>query len=712
MDKRLLEKKNSSQNDEITHNKLINEKSPYLLQHAENPVNWYPWGKEAFEKARKENKPIFLSIGYSTCHWCHVMAHESFEDTAVAELMNEIFVSIKVDREERPDIDKIYMTICQMMTGQGGWPLTLFLTPDKKPFFAGTYFPKERRFGRIGLIELILKIKELWKIQKNDVLRSADQIAFSLQNLDFKSPGDKLNEKTIKKAYNQLLSQYDNKNGGFNNAPKFPTPHNLLFLLRFWKRTGNKEALEMVENTLQKMRLGGIYDHIGFGFHRYSTDPVWLVPHFEKMLYDQALLAIAYTEAYQATKKNEYANTAKEIFTYVLRDMTSPEGGFYSAEDADSEGKEGKFYVWTIEEFQQILEEEEEELARKIFNLKNQGNYLEETTKKKTSHNILHLKDSLTNLSKELNISEKDLRFRIEKIREKLFKIRDERVHPHKDDKILADWNGLMIAAFAKGYQIFGDSIYLNVAKKAANFILSNMRKPNNRLLHRYREGDAKIDAYLNDYTFLIWGFIELYETSLEVTFLKTALELNKEVIDHFWDDSIGGFFFTANDGETLLTRQKEIYDGAIPSGNSVAMLNLLRLSYLTGDHDLEEKADILSKVFAERVNNSPIAHTQLMVAVDFSVGPTFTIVIVGDAEEINTQEMLAYIHNQFLPNISLIQRNIKQVPPEIDVFINYIHNYNKIDNKTTAYICTNKTCKPPITDVNELLKLINPRWN
>ena len=712
MDKRLLEKKNSSQNDEITHNKLINEKSPYLLQHAENPVNWYPWGKEAFEKARKENKPIFLSIGYSTCHWCHVMAHESFEDTAVAELMNEIFVSIKVDREERPDIDKIYMTICQMMTGQGGWPLTLFLTPDKKPFFAGTYFPKERRFGRIGLIELILKIKELWKIQKNDVLRSADQIAFSLQNLDFKSPGDKLNEKTIKKAYNQLLSQYDNKNGGFNNAPKFPTPHNLLFLLRFWKRTGNKEALDIVENTLQKMRLGGIYDHIGFGFHRYSTDPNWLVPHFEKMLYDQALLAIAYTEAFQATNKIEYKNTVKEIFTYILRDMTSSEGGFYSAEDADSEGEEGKYYLWNIKEFQNILEKEEAELAITVFNLKNQGNYLDETTKKKTNSNILYLRDSLTNLSKELNISENNLKKRLEKIREKLFKIRDKRVHPHKDDKILTDWNGLMIVALAKAYQTFYDNTYLNAAKKVVNFILLNMRKPNNRLLHRYREGKAEIDAYLNDYVFLIWGFLELYEATFDATYLKTALKLNKEVIDHFWDDSIGGFFFTANDGETLLTRQKEIYDGAIPSGNSVAMLNLLRLSYLTGNYEFEEKANIISKVFAERVNNSPIAYTQLMVAVDFSVGPTYTIVIVGDAEEINTQEMLAYIHNQFLPNITLIQRNIKQDPPEIDVFINYVHNYNKIDNKTTAYICTNKTCKPPITDVNKLLKLINPRWN
>lgn len=693
-------------------NHLSNEKSPYLLQHAENPVNWYPWEEEVFEKAQNQDKPIFLSIGYSTCHWCHVMAHESFEDEKVAELMNDVFISIKVDREERPDIDKIYMNVCQMMTGSGGWPLTIVMTPDKKPFFAGTYFPKESRFGRIGLIELILKIKKLWKTQKDEVLRAADKIVFSLQNLDFESPGDRLNEKTLKKAYNQLLSQYDKKNGGFSNAPKFPTPHNLLFLLRFWKRTGNKEALEMVENTLQKMRLGGIYDHIGFGFHRYSTDQVWLVPHFEKMLYDQALLAIAYTEAFQATNKIEFEKTAKEIFTYVLRDMTSPEGGFYSAEDADSEGKEGKFYVWDIEEFQNVLEKEEAELAITIFNLKKLGNYFEEVNKKETGHNILHLKDSLANLSKELNLSEKNLKKQIEKIRNKLFKIRDKRIHPHKDDKILSDWNGLMIAALAKGYQTFGDFRYLNTAIKAVNFILSNMRKPNNRLLHRYREGEAEIDAYVNDYIFLIWSLLELYEVTFNVSFLKSALELNKEVIDHFWDDSIGGFFFTANDGETLLTRQKEIYDGAIPSGNSVAMLNLLRLSYLTGDHELEEKADILSKVFAERVNNSPIAHTQLMVAVDFSVGPTFTIVIVGDAEEINTQEMLAYIHNQFLPNITLIQRNIKQDPPEIDVFINYIHNYNKIDNKTTAYICTNKTCKPPITDVNKLLKLINPRWN
>ncbi|MFX0141691.1 MAG: thioredoxin domain-containing protein, partial [Candidatus Hodarchaeota archaeon] len=446
---------------EAEFNKLKTEKSPYLLQHAKNPVDWYPWGEEAFEKAKEEDKPIFLSIGYSTCHWCHVMAHESFEDDQVAELMNEVFVSIKVDREERPDIDKIYMTICQMITGSGGWPLTIIMTPEKKPFFAGTYFPKQTRFGRIGLIDLIKRIQDLWNNQKSELVNSADQITFSLQNIDQESPGEKFSESTIKRAYKQLSMQFDNVNGGFGNRPKFPTPHNLIFLLRYWKRTGDKKALEMVEKSLQAMRKGGIYDHIGFGFHRYSTDSIWLVPHFEKMLYDQALIAIAYIETYQATKNQLYRNTAKEIFSYVLRDMISVEGGFYSAEDADSEGEEGKFYVWSKDEIEKILEKEELGLATKIFNIEESGNYLEETSGKKTGNNILHLK----------NFPEKKIQVEIEKIRSKLYISRKKRIYPHKDDKVLTDWNGLMIAALAKGAIALQEEKYLQAAKKATNFI-------------------------------------------------------------------------------------------------------------------------------------------------------------------------------------------------------------------------------------------------
>ena len=550
-------------------NKLIGEKSPYLLQHAYNPVEWYPWGEEAFKKAKSEDKPIFLSIGYSTCHWCHVMAHESFEDSYVGNLMNETFVSIKVDREERPDIDKIYMTVCQLMTGSGGWPLTIIMTPDKKPFFAGTYFPKESRFGRIGLVDLVKRVKDLWMNERKQLVESSEKITFALQDASAESPGSSLTEKVLNKSYSQLLERYDKINGGFGTAPKFPTPHNLLFLLRYWKRTGDDEALKMVENTLGSMRMGGIYDHIGFGFHRYSTDPNWLVPHFEKMLYDQALLTLAYLEAYQATGKEEYANTAKEVLTYVQRDMVSTEWAFFSAEDADSEGVEGKFYVWSKAEIEEILGIEDAKIFAKLYNVDANGNFLEEATREKTGKNIVHLSSQL------LDTYSTD----IELLRKKLFEARDNRIRPHKDDKILTDWNGLMIAAFSKAGYILNEPKYIQIAEKAVKFILNQMKNSEGRLLHRYRNCGADILAFIDDYAFLIWGLINLYEASFETSYLKTAITLMEEQLKLFWDSSIGAFFFTAEDAESLLTRQKETYDGAIPSGNSVAMLNLLRLA-------------------------------------------------------------------------------------------------------------------------------------
>jgi len=682
-------------------NHLINEKSPYLLQHAENPVDWYPWGDLAFKKAKEENKPVFLSIGYSTCHWCHVMAHESFEDSNVAELMNETFVSIKVDREERPDIDRIYMTVCQMMTGSGGWPLTIIMTPEKKPFFAGTYFPKQTRFGRIGLIDLIKRIKNLWLNQRNELLNSADQITFSLQNVDQESPGEAFSENTLEKTYKQLSIQFDSLNGGFGNRPKFPTPHNLIFLLRYWKRTGDKKALEMVEKTLQEMRKGGIYDHIGFGFHRYSVDSTWLVPHFEKMLYDQALIAIAYIEAYQATKKVIYKQTTKEIFAYVLRDMTSSESGFYSAEDADSEGEEGKFYVWSKEELGNILEKKELDLATSIFNIEQSGNYLEESTGKKTGTNILHMKI----------VPKSDMQDEIEKIRNKLFDVRKKRIHPHKDDKILTDWNGLMIAALVKGAVAFQEKKYLNAAKNTADFILSNLRESNGKLLHIYKDGSSEIQGYLSDYTFFIWGLIELYEATFDIFYLKTALELHRIQIDDFWDESIGGFYFTAKNSKKLLTRQKEIYDGAIPSGNSIAMLNLLRLSYITGDHELEEKADILSRVFSDKVKASPLAYTQFLVAIDFAIGPTYSLVIAGDSDAEDTKELRSTILNEYLPNKVFMLRKTEQKNPDIDNYSNFVEFFYNLDDKATAYVCINKTCKPPTHDIHKTLEFLKSKW-
>ena len=583
--------KAGSQSESRT-NRLIREKSPYLLQHAYNPVDWYTWGDEAFEKARKEDKPIFLSIGYSTCHWCHVMEHESFEDTEVARLMNEAFVSIKVDREERPDLDHVYMTVCQMMTGAGGWPLNVILTPDRKPFFAGTYFPKESRFGRLGMMDLAPRIEELWRTQREQVLQSASKIMLALRQVPDSSPGQVPGKDVLDSAYQQLAERFDPVQGGFSQAPKFPTPHNMLFLLRYWKRTGETRALEMVEKTLQAMRLGGIYDHVGFGFHRYSTDAEWLVPHFEKMLYDQAMLAMAYTEAYQATGKSEYAKTAQEIFAYVLRDMTAPNGGFYSAEDADSEGVEGKFYVWNLEDIDRVLESGEADLVKRVFNAKLSGNFEEEATGRLTGSNILHQKSSLSEVASELKLSREELEERLQEARKKLFAAREKRIHPHKDDKILTDWNGLMIAALSKGAQAFDQPKYADAARKAADFIFKTMRDPSGRLLHRFRDGEAALHAHVDDYSFLIWGLLELYEASFDVHYLQSALTLNDDFMAHFWDAGGGGLYFTADDAEELLLRKKEIYDGATPSGNSVAALNLLRLARITANADLEQRAE------------------------------------------------------------------------------------------------------------------------
>jgi len=429
------------------YNRLKLEKSPYLLQHADNPVDWYAWGPEAFEKARKENKPIFLSIGYSTCHWCHVMAHESFEDPEVAMLMNEVFICIKVDREERQDIDNIYMRVCQMMTGSGGWPLTILMTPEKKPFFAGTYIPRESNHGRLGMLDLIPRIKEVWSTQHDEIIKTANQITEKLNMIAQNSTGDGLDKSTLKTAYEQLNGRYSEQYGGFGNAPKFPSPQNLLFLLRYWQSTNEEKALRMVVKTLQSMQNGGIYDHIGFGFHRYSTDSHWLVPHFEKMLYDQAMLAMAYIETYQATGIKEFEKTAKEIFTYVLRDMTDKKGGFYSAEDADSEGVEGKFYVWTEDEIRQILKGDEADLVINVYSIDKTGNFRDEASGENTGANILHLDKSLTEIAFKNKESVDGLKERVEAARQKLFAVRNKRVHPHKDDKILTDWNGLMIAA-------------------------------------------------------------------------------------------------------------------------------------------------------------------------------------------------------------------------------------------------------------------------
>ena len=687
-------------------NRLSLEKSPYLLQHSENPVDWFPWGNEAFEKARKEDKPIFLSIGYSTCHWCHVMEKESFEDPAVAELMNDAFVSIKVDREERPDIDSIYMTASQVMTGSGGWPLNIVLTPEKKPFYAGTYIPKESRFGMPGMLDLIPSIKEIWSSRREEVLVSASQITSALKQGQGGGRGKELGEDVLKKAYIELARRFDEEHGGFSHAPKFPSPHNIFYLLRYWRRTDDKGALNMAEKTLNKMRMGGLCDHVGFGFHRYSTDSKWLVPHFEKMLYDQAMLAMAYTEGFQATGKVEYGRTAREIFTYVLRDMTSPAGGFYSGEDADSEGKEGKFYLWTEGEIRQILVKEDADLIIKVFNVEEYGNFTEQGTESGTGENILHLKKTMTELAFELNMPEKELLRRLEGAREKLFAARGSRVHPHKDDKVLTDWNGLMIAAFSKGARALDMPEYSEAAAKAAHFILNNMRTPDGRLLHRHRNGESAITACLDDYAFLIWGLIELYETLFDVNYLKTALELNRDMVSHFWDEK-GGFYFTPDDGEELIVRKKEIYDGAIPSGNSVAMFNFIRLSRITGDPALENMSSMIGSAFSREVVSSPSSYAQMMVSLDYLKGPSCEVVIAGDPAAEDTRRMLEAVGRPFAPNNVVLFRPTDLEEPEITRIAPFTSKQTSTNGKAVAYVCKRYSCLEPTSDIKKMIEML-----
>jgi uncharacterized protein YyaL (SSP411 family) len=698
------------QSEKARPNRLIHEKSPYLLQHAYNPVDWYPWGPDAFERAQKENKPIFLSIGYSTCHWCHVMERESFEDAEVARLMNETFISIKVDREERPDVDQVYMRICQMLTGSGGWPLTIVMMPDKKPFFAATYIPKGDRFGQMGMLTLIPRIRELWQTRQDDILKSADEIVSALEKVSSASVAGSLTSHTLEAAFEELSSRFDWRHGGFGRAPKFPTPHNLLFLLRYWKRTGDLHALEMVEKTLRAMRLGGIYDHVGFGFHRYSTDAEWLVPHFEKMLYDQALLLMAYSEAYQATQQEEYARTAHEIVAYASRSLLGPEGAFYSAEDADSEGVEGKFYLWKENEIRHALGPEEADLVIHAFNVSGPGNFSEAGADGPSGENILHQTEPPRAIAFHLGISELEFEKRWGAAREKLFAARELRTHPHKDDKILTDWNGLMIAALAKAARALGEPRYAEMAQRAADFILQRMREPDGSLLHRYREGQAAIEGNLDDYVFLTWGLIELYETTFEVSHLEAALKLNSYTLKEFWDDQEGGFYFTASQQERVLVRSKEVYDGAVPSGNSVAMLNLLRLARITGHAEWEEKASQLSGVFARSIQESPSAYTQWMAALDFALGPSFEVVVSGDPAAEDTQAMLQALQHCFIPNAAILLRPITPEAPEITRLADFTKPQTSLNGKATAYVCQNFQCQTPTTDIQQMLEFLRAR--
>jgi len=592
-------------------NRLINERSPYLLQHAHNPVDWFPWSEEAFEKARRENKPIFLSVGYATCHWCHVMERESFEDAPAAAALNRSFISIKVDREERPDIDAVYMAACQMVTGSGGWPLSIVMTPDRRPFFAGTYIPRDSAAGRLGLIDLCERIDTLWRESRQRVIESAQAVSGHLGAVfNFDADADSAPRiRVIDQAVQSIVQSFDSQYGGFDGAPKFPMAHRLLFLLRAHARSGDRQVLEMTTRTLEAMRLGGIWDHVGFGFHRYATDRRWLLPHFEKMLYDQALLAMAYLKAFEITRKPLFEQTAREIFTYVQRDMTDSQGGFYTAEDADSEGEEGKFYVWTQAEFEDSVSLTSEEIPwARMFNLEPEGNFLDEATHRKTGANILHLTQSAEQWAKELRITPPHLADRWEDVRGRLFDARTGRVPPLKDDKILTDWNGLMIAALSMGHRILGERTYLDAAVKAAWFVLERMRDGQGGLLHRFRDGEAAIDATANDYAFLIRGLIELVRAGSDRQWLERALDLQESMNRRFLDPAQGGFFLTSAEEKNLPVRPKELYDGAMPSANAAALNNLILLGRLSGDEQWRDQARRLVQAFGGSVRRQPTA--------------------------------------------------------------------------------------------------------
>lgn len=691
------------------HNHLREEQSPYLLQHADNPVHWYPWGENAFAKAKAEDKPVFLSIGYATCHWCHVMAHESFEDPEVAEQLNHSFVSIKVDREERPDIDHVYMMVCQMMTGGGGWPLTVVMTPDRKPFYAATYIPKEGRFGRPGLMQLLPRIEKLWQEDRKKLLQSADKVTQALQKAEQLTGDEAPTPELIREATGTLRKQYDAEYGGFGRAPKFPSPHNLTFLLRQWKSTGEDQWLDMVTHTLTAMRQGGLFDHVGFGFHRYSTDRHWLLPHFEKMLYDQAMLLSAYSEAWQITGNRLFRKTADQIINYTTRVLQDEGGAFYSAEDADSEGVEGKFYLWTIDEVRNVLEPAEAELFIEVYNLDETGNFREESSGQTTGSNIPHLQQSVKALAEEREMIPSQLESHLENARQKLFQEREKRVRPMLDDKILTDWNGLMIAALAKAGRMFGKDEYTESACRAAEFIFDEMTAENHRLLHRYRKGEAAIAGHADDYAFMIYGLLELHQATLETKWLEEAIAFQKAFDKAFWDEEDGGYFFTGSGAEVLITRQKQLYDGAAPSANSIALDNLLRLSQLTGDARLEQQADRLSRTFTSMLKESPQGYTQFLQALQRIFDQPREMVIAGSPADSVFQEMLDTVREIYLP-FTILLSNPEQPDQQLQKLAPFLEHQTALQGKTTAYVCHNRHCEQPVFSVEDLKKALSAR--
>ena len=672
----------------IMPNRLTDETSPYLLQHANNPVDWQPWGPAALERARAENKPIFLSIGYSACHWCHVMEHESFEDPDIARFLNDHFVSIKVDREERPDLDQIYMQAVQAMTGRGGWPMSVFLTAELKPFYGGTYWPPSSRMGMPGFDDVLAAVRDAWHNRRQAVDEQAEQLTGHLRQAAGISlqPGPLDPPSLLRNAAIVLERSFDHQHGGFGSAPKFPHPMDLRVLLRAWRRTGRDGLLQIVTLTLDKMAGGGMYDQLGGGFHRYSVDERWLVPHFEKMLYDNALLAVAYVEAWQATGRDDYARVTRETLDYVLREMTGPDGGFYSTLDADSEGHEGKFYVWTPAEIAAVLGPERARIFCQAYDVSEPGNF--------EGHNILNLPKTFDQLAGLLSRDRAELERELAESRAQLLAVRNGRVWPALDDKVLVSWNGLMIDAMAQAGAALGESRYVDAAVKAADFLLAHLRRPNGRLLHAWRHGQAKLDAYLDDYACLSNALVSLYEATFDERWIDAAVPLADVLIGQFEDHEHGGFFYTAADHETLIARQKDLQDSSVPSGNAMAATVLLRLGKLCGRTEFLDSARRAMESCLEIMKKAPSAAGQLLIAVDFYQGPTPEIVILDPPEQSGSEEVLADLRRRFWPNKVVAYRPAANHSAHL---AGMFAGKELPAAEPTVYLCENFTCGQPL---------------
>jgi uncharacterized protein YyaL (SSP411 family) len=689
-------------------NRLINETSPYLLQHAHNPVDWHPWGEEALQKAKEEDRPILLSVGYSACHWCHVMAHESFEDEETARLMNELFVNIKVDREERPDVDSIYMQAVQAMTGQGGWPMTVFLTPDLVPFYGGTYYPPTPRYGMPSFAQVLNGVASAYRDRRDEIEQSAQNLLAHLsQSLAATGDDGNLRVETLDAAHHALAREFDAVHGGFGDKPKFPPSMDLEFLLRVHRRTGWTKSWQMVNLTLRKMAQGGMYDQLGGGFHRYSVDERWLVPHFEKMLYDNALLSRVYLHAYQASGDPFFRGIVEETLDYVLREMSSSEGGFYSTQDADSEGEEGKFFVWTPDEVDALLGSEDGLLFRAYFDVTNAGNF--------EGKNILHVDHSLEEVAARLSVTPERLSEAIERGKRILFEAREKRVKPGRDDKVLTAWNGLMLASMAEAGAVLGRPDTIQAAERAADFVLTHLRDGNGRLLRSYKDGQSKFDAYLEDHAYLADGLLALYQATFDVRWLEEARALADEMLARFWDEESGGFFDTASDhaDQSLIIRPKNITDNAIPSGNAVAASVLLQLSVLSGPSTDSEPGATYHRHAVETLRllggamaRHPRAFGQALSALDVYLASTKEIVIVGDPQEAVTQALLETVHGRYLPNKLLVVASPDQVE-ELSQRIPLLAGRTQIEGAASAYVCENYACQLPVTEPEALLKLL-----